>query len=98
MKGLQLNVRHASACRQLGELSMCDVTGNNHCLSVANLDDKLKHVGHLVRVFSSLLHRLDHPGQGVLRVAIKHAGHILEEERVLQSRKTFALATFQYHD
>jgi unsaturated chondroitin disaccharide hydrolase len=27
---------------------MCDVT-RNHCLSVANLDDKLKHIGHLVR-------------------------------------------------
>ena len=45
------NVRHASACRQDWELSMCDVTGN-HCLSDANLDDKLKHVGHLVCVFA----------------------------------------------
>jgi len=46
----QPNVRHASACRQDWELSMCDVTGN-HCFSDANLYDQLKHVGHLVASF-----------------------------------------------
>ena len=50
------NVRRASVCRLEWKLSMYDGTGNdgtgcdgtgNHCLRDANLDDKLKHVGHL---------------------------------------------------
>src|SRR5437762_2493792 len=45
-----------------------------------------------------VLHGAHELRQCFLRVAIKHSRHRLEEERILESRKTFALPAFQHDD
>ena len=51
-----------------------------------------------LEITSRLLDRLDQPRQSFLSIAIQHARHVFEEQRILQTRKTFSLSALQHHD